>query len=132
MHPSLTIPRLARAYGVLLYDAEDGEEAIIVSSGAGCMSAAMDSLRFRYCMDIDQLTPRSRLSDFLLWCERILLRVVVVGWFSLTDPEPLRQALSGIKGHASIIAYTPGTDLGCRHVANWIDFEMAVHASAQA
>jgi hypothetical protein len=113
--PQLALGQLARAYRVALIDCEDGHDGLIVSSGAGIMTAARDVIDFRYVFDIDA-SPTARLADFLLWAERFVPDIVVVGWFSLTDPEPLRAAIRGLREPARVLAYTPFTRLGCTHV----------------
>jgi hypothetical protein len=107
------VTAFARGYHIPLIDygpdLEDQRRGLLVSSGAGVMMAAMDACpAFRWCLDIDALGARSSLVDFLLGAERYVQPLGVVGWFSITDPEPLRRALRRLRTLGRVLVYTPG------------------------
>ena len=76
------------------------------------MMAAMDCVEhLRWCVDIDTLRdPRARLADFLLVAERHVDPLAVCGWFSISDPRPLRDAVLGFERPA--VVYTGNVVLG--------------------
>jgi hypothetical protein len=109
----LTLKQAARLYHVpitdyALHDEPDARgEGLLVSSGAGMMMAAMDCCpKLRWCVDIDGLRdrPSARVADFMLMAERVAEPIAVCGWFSITDPKPLRDAVLGLTKTA--IVYT--------------------------
>jgi hypothetical protein len=100
----LTIPEAAKMYRIPLTDfGPEGwgeypcRRGVLVSSGAGIMSAVMDQVPFRYCVDTDELRGRLHwLADFMLMAYAVDPMLGVCGWFSYTDPEPLRAALEAL------------------------------------
>lgn len=117
----LTLATVSDAYHVPVVDFRRPGEWLLISSGAGIMSGVMDvATRFRWCLDIDE-AKECRLADWLLWADRLLGgRIALVGWFSLTDPAPLRAALKGLS--RPILAYTPFVELGQRHCGSLAEF----------
>jgi hypothetical protein len=111
----------SREYYVPLVDYKRDGGGLLVGSGCGVMMAAMDALpQFRWCVDIDNIRDTSRFWRWLPWAESFASRVAVVGWFSITDPTVLRQAIGGMKRRP--LAYTPGTDLGAEHCPTLEEF----------
>jgi len=92
-----TIEQAARMYSIPLIDYHRGS-GVLIGSGAGTMMAVMDqALELRWCVDVDSFDKRSRLADFLLMAERVVSPIVVAGWFSITDPAPIRRAIAGLR-----------------------------------
>ena len=117
---------LARFYGVPLVDYERPGHGLLVGSGAGIMMAAMDvAVAFRWCFDIDGMREYRFIRDFLVMIERCCPQVThfgVVGWFSITDPGPLIDAL----GQLSRPCWTYGGDRRltsnvCDTLADFVD-----------
>lgn len=112
---SLELMQLARAYRVPVIDYQRRGEGLLVSSGAGIMAAVMDAAPcLSWCVDVDELREGHRFADWLLWSERVATRIVIVGWFSITDPAPLRAAIRELQRVP--LCYTPFTELGGEHV----------------
>jgi len=103
---SLTLPQAARLYGAPVIDYERESRGLLVSSGAGIMMAVMDEVpTLRWCVDIDRMPSHERLPDFLLMAERVCEPLAVCGWFSLTDPTPLRRAIEGLADPSRCFCY---------------------------
>lgn len=69
---------------------------LLLSSGCGMMMAAMDSCpALRWCTDVDTLRgkPGVRVGDFLLCAERRARPVAICGWFSISNPDELADAV---------------------------------------
>jgi hypothetical protein len=95
---SFTLEQAARLYQIPLIDYERPSKGLLVGSGAGTMMATMDALPcLRWCFDIDRLPTHDHLGDFLLMAEPTVWPIVVVGWFSLTNPEPLQAAIAALR-----------------------------------
>jgi hypothetical protein len=93
----------------------------LVSSGSGIMLAVMDACpRLARCVDLDHLPPDSRFHDWLAWMWRLAAPVAIVGWFSISDPGPLRLAIASLPERP--LTYTPGTFLGGWHIDTLDDF----------
>lgn len=86
--------------------------------------AVMDAEpKFRYCVDLDEVPDKTQLGDWLEWAANRFDVIGIVGWFSLSDPAPLRKAVQGASDqHAEIFGYTPGTALGCKGFDSLADF----------
>lgn len=96
-HVMFTVAQAARLYGIDLIDYERPSRGLLVSSGAGIMMGVMDEARtLRWCVDVDSLKPTARLDQFLVMAERLCDPVAICGWFSITDPRPLRAAIAGM------------------------------------
>lgn len=95
------------------YGATRAGDWLLVGSGAGIMMAAMDVLpQFRYCVDIDSIKhPSARLNEWLAAMEFGGRRICVAGWFSITQPDALRQALDGLQCKPLVYAGDGGADL---------------------
>ena len=94
---------------------------LLLSSGCGIMMAVMDAdQRFRWCVDVDGLKDRSRFARWAGWSQRLVAGVAVVGWFSITDPSLLRQAVAAMDQMP--LAYTPGVELGAKHCGSLEEF----------
>jgi hypothetical protein len=105
-----SIEALARAYRVDVIDYKRDGDGVLIASGSGSMMSTMDVCpRFRWCLDIDQQPRDCRLADWIAFLPRVSTLVGVVGWFSITDPGPLRAALEPIA--ASVHVYVPDVDL---------------------
>jgi hypothetical protein len=118
----------ARGYRIPLIDYSRPSSGLLVSSGAGCMMAAMDSCpALRWCLDIDQLAPESRLAQFLAAAEHLARPIAVLGWFSITDPVPLRAALAGLSRVDEVLVYVHAARLpGGKQCASLLEFERAL------
>lgn len=120
MSSVVTVEQISRAYRVPLIDYGRDGDWLLVSSGSGIMQAVMGEVaEFRWCADIDE-APDGRLADWLLWMERLCGLVAVVGWFSLTSPAPLRDAIAGLAGAPP--CYTPTVVLGGVHFQTLTEF----------
>ena len=98
---------LAKGYGIELFDYQRESNGLLVSSGAGTMCAVMDVCPvFRWCLDIDQNTDADRLGSFLICADVCVNPFGVVGWFSITPPEPLQDALRRLPNLGRVLAYT--------------------------
>lgn len=76
------------------------------------MMAVMDTCpALRWCLDIDTLTADSQLAKWLVWMDRLVDPLAVVGWFSITDPAPLRTALAPLPGITRAICYVVGAEI---------------------
>lgn len=107
----------ARLTGVPLIDYGRPTEGVLVGSGSGLMMALMDVCpNFRWCTEFDN-AQNANWIDFIEGVSRHVL-VVVAGWFSITDPRALREAVG--RGHG-VITYagcsTPLGGLQCRTLA---------------
>lgn len=93
-----TLEQASRLYGVPLIDYErPTARGLLVSSGSGIMMSVMDKVpTLRWCVDVDLLGPGARLADFLVMADALVERIAVCGWFSLTDPTPLRAAVRAL------------------------------------
>jgi hypothetical protein len=93
-----TLDQASRLYGVPLIDYErPNARGLLVSSGSGIMLSVMDKVpSLRWCVDIDGLSASARLGDFMLMADMLVARIAVCGWFSLTDPTPLRDAVRAL------------------------------------
>lgn len=93
-----TIEQASRLYGVPLIDySRPTARGLLVSSGSGIMMSVMDKVpSLRWCVDVDSLSPRARLADFLVMADALVGRIAVCGWFSITDPAPLRAAVAAL------------------------------------
>ena len=97
---TFTIEQASRLYRVPLVDYGRPSTGVLVSSGCGIMMGVMDACpELRWCVDIDDLKrrPEARIADFLLMAERACEVVAVCGWFSLTDPTCLREAVAALE-----------------------------------
>lgn len=83
-------------YDVPLIDYGRGA-GTLVSSGCGIMMAVMGQTSLRYCVDIDRMKSQERLGDFMLMAEQHSPPLAVCGWFSLTEPRPLREAIAALR-----------------------------------
>jgi hypothetical protein len=93
---SFTIAQASRLYAVPLTDYGPARgDGLLVSSGCGMMMSVMDEVpALRWCVDLDAVhDKRSRIGDFLLVAETLASPIGVCGWFSISDPEPLRAAV---------------------------------------
>jgi hypothetical protein len=99
----LDVPTFARAYDVPLVDYCEGDDApdrwgLLIGSGCGLMMSVMDHVPFRYCVDADtlrlHLPSRAYALAQLTAAAGRLEGVALVGWFSISDPEPLRAAFA--------------------------------------
>lgn len=99
------------------YGADRPGDWLLIGSGCGIMMAVMDvELRFRYCFDIDSIKePTARLDQWLMAVETIVSRIAVVGWFSITDPAPLRTALNCLKCRPLVYAGMGACELFPNH-----------------
>lgn len=93
-----TIEQVSRLYNVAVIDyGRPTARGLLVSSGCGIMMSVMDTVpSMRWCLDIDTLGPTARLADFLVMADALVDRIGVCGWFSLTDPAPLRAAVAAL------------------------------------
>lgn len=93
-----TLEQASRLYGVPLIDYErPTARGLLVSSGSGIMMSVMDKVpSLRWCVDVDGLGRRARLADFLVIADAVVERIAVCGWFSITDPAPLRNAVAAL------------------------------------
>jgi hypothetical protein len=130
----LTLEQGSRLYAIPLTDyGADRGRGLLVSSGCGMMMAAMDCApRLRWCVDIDTVRdPRARLADFLLVAERVAEPLAVCGWFSISDPEPLRRAVLALERAA--VVYTGNIVLGVPgEVRSFTAFVEALQAPREA
>lgn len=115
MQPDALLAAFARGYRIPLIDYgpdREGDRAgLLISSGCGTMMAVMDACpAFRWCLDIDAIGQSvqrtSSLTNFLLAAERYVQPLGVVGWFSITDPEPLRRSLRRLRTLGRVLVYT--------------------------
>lgn len=113
---------IAAGYSLDVIEYDRDGDAILISSGCGIMMAVMDEVpRIKWCVDIDRTGCDARLRDFIQWAHYFLcMPVFIVGWFSITDPDPLRSLVISIRGDA--IAYTPSVELGAKHVETLAEF----------
>jgi hypothetical protein len=89
-----TVEQASRFYGVPLIDYERPGSGLLVSSGSGIMMATMDAVpALRWCVDIDGLGRGARLAEFLQLAEHVADPIGICGWFSITDPTVLREAV---------------------------------------
>jgi hypothetical protein len=92
----VTIEQLARLYRVRLIDYERPGKGLLVSSGCGIMMGVMDHVpALRWCVDIDSCRD-ARIGDFMTAATRYASPLGVCGWFSLTDPTELREAIRAV------------------------------------
>ena len=123
----LSVDGLARSYFVGLHDYERPASGVLISSGSGSMLATMDVCpRFRWCLDIDALRPEARLAEWIAWLPRVSELVGVVGWFSITDPAPLRAALEALPAEL-VHVYVPDVPLPGRRYATLEEFVAGVN-----
>lgn len=110
----LTLEQASRLYGVPLTDyGERRGQGLLVSSGSGLMMAVMDACpAFRWCVDLDTLRSRqdTRIGDFLQMAERLTEPIAICGWFSISNPAPLKAAAAGMT--TSPIVYAGNVRLG--------------------
>lgn len=126
------LSRFSSQYYIDLHDYGRPSDWLLVSSGSGVMMAAMDACpQFRWCMDIDALGNRSRFSRWLQWADNFVSGIGVVGWFSITDPEMLRNAIGNLRRQP--IIYTPFAEVGLgRYCSRFEDFVRNVEKSELA
>lgn len=71
---------------------------LLIGSGAGIMMAVMDvAPRVRWCVDFDSIRRKERFGRWLNWAENFVGGIAIAGWFSITDPKLLREAVAGLK-----------------------------------
>lgn len=88
---------LNRAYGVepIDYGPRRGND-LLIAIGSGLMMAAMDLMpSCRYAIDLGGGQKPRLLGPWLEGVSRLVDRVVVVAWYSISDPDVLRRALRG-------------------------------------
>jgi hypothetical protein len=101
------IDALAKGYSVNIFDYHRDSTGLLVSSGAGTMCAVMDACPvFRWCLDIDQTVNAEHLASFLFAADLLVDPLAVVGWFSITPPDPLQAALRRLPNLGRVLAYT--------------------------
>lgn len=89
------IQRVSSGYGIPVLDYARPGTWLLLGSGCGLMMAVMDAeTQFRWCLDLDSLRDtRAPWAEWLAIMERVTDRICVAGWFSITNPAPLVQAL---------------------------------------
>jgi hypothetical protein len=88
---------------------------LLIGSGAGIMMAVMDAApRLRWCVDIDSLRRTDRFARWLAWAENFVGGIAIAGWFSITDPAMLIEAVKGLKKKP--LCYTQMADVGGERV----------------
>ena len=127
--PSISVDSIARMYRIPIIDYARDARGVLVSSGCGIMMAIMDEARtLRWCVDIDELPRENRLHDFMLWLPRLARPIAVAGFFSLTDPTPLRMSVAAL---SDAITYGgAGVSLGGSECSTLRDFLDKVNAHA--
>lgn len=78
------------------------------------MMSVMDACPvLRWCVDLDTLRSRSdtRIGDFLQMAERLAEPIAICGWFSISNPAPLREAIAGMTTSPTV--YAGNVRLGC-------------------
>jgi hypothetical protein len=84
---------------------------LLIGSGCGVMMGVMDQVpRIRWCVDLDDVKDKSRFARWMGWAENFVGLVAIAGWFSLSDPTPLREGIAQLKRRPAI--YTPFVELG--------------------
>lgn len=114
----LTLDQASRLYHIPLTDygawGDDSRgNGLLVSSGCGMMMATMDCVpALRWCVDTDDLRGRksARIDDFLLVAQYLATPLGVCGWFSISDPAPLRRAVEALS--RPVVVYTGNVRLG--------------------
>jgi hypothetical protein len=92
----LEFAAIAKGYGVEeLIDYGHGRgSGLLIASGSGTMMAVMDLCpRLRWCLDID-VNRQARLGGLLAWASRLCSPVCIAGWFSITSPAGLEDAIA--------------------------------------
>lgn len=128
-----TLEQASRFYGVPLIDYErPSARGLLVSSGSGIMMSVMDKVpALRWCVDVDMLGPTARLTDFLVMADAFVERIAVCGWFSITDPAPLRAAVAALS--RAPLVYAGHIELGAgRQVPTLGEFIDALNWPAAA
>jgi hypothetical protein len=88
---------LGRVYGVPVIDWGRRGDSLLVAVGFGIMMATMDSAPgLAWAADVGGGAVYPRLGDWLEASAQTVRRVVLVGWFSLSDPRPLAKALARV------------------------------------
>jgi hypothetical protein len=107
------LSEFSRQYYVPLidYGSDRAGDWLLIGSGCGVMMAVMDvEPRFRWCVDLDAVKDKSRFERWACWAENFVGLVAIAGWFSYSDPAPIRRAAARMKRRP--IAYTPFHDVG--------------------
>lgn len=83
---------------------------VLIGSGCGLMVSVMDQVPFRWCVDTDDLrhSRGANLQGFLHMAQSLTGFVAVCGWFSYSDPEPLRAAVRALPNPAACPVYFGG------------------------
>jgi len=123
----ISVDSIARMYRIPVIDYDRESRGVLVSSGCGIMMAIMDDASsLRWCVDIDELPRDNRLRDFMLWLPRLAAPIAVAGFFSITDPTPLRSIIADLPG---VITYGgAGVALGGRACSTLREFLDTVNA----
>lgn len=87
---------------------------VLIGSGCGLMTAVMDQVPFRWCVDTDDLRGARgvQLASFMHMAAA-LGPLAVCGWFSYSDPEPLRAAVLACPDPAHVPVYFGALPSGC-------------------
>lgn len=109
----MNLAQISRLYQVELVDyGEHRGGGLLVCVGCGLMMGIMDaSPPLRWCVDTATLRdkPGARLTDFMIAASRVVEPFAFAGWFSITNPKEIRDALASIPG---AIVYTGKTPIG--------------------
>jgi hypothetical protein len=91
-------------------------EQLVLATGAGMMMAAMDALNARWCADIGGQRGLDSCRDWLTASALVVERVWLIGWFTITDPARVFDAIRSCVPEHKLSTYThPPLDYGIRH-----------------
>jgi len=103
------VAAVAAGYRLDLIDYGRDSSGLLLSSGSGTMMAVMDHApALRFCLDIDAQTDEARLGAFLQLAARHCAPIAIAGWFSITPPGPLLDAVVSCPDRRGWHAYVPG------------------------
>lgn len=109
---SVDVVALSRAYG---FDVTDYGRArgrgVLLSVGSGLLMAAMDLMpSLRWATDLSGGKPAEQTREWCTWLDRVVSHVVVVAWFTITDPAFLAVGLEAVDPD-KLAWHAPGVDL---------------------
>jgi hypothetical protein len=90
------VPQAARIAGIELHDyGRQGASGVLVTSGTGIMLGIMDVAPcLRWCTDLDAAKGDRERDFFLRLIDGEAPVVAVAGWWTVSNPEPVRRALA--------------------------------------
>jgi hypothetical protein len=86
---------------------------LVISIGAGLMMSVMDLIpQVSRCVDMGNVPKDARFADWLACAERMVGGIIVCGWYSISNPQPMRDAIAALQHPERVLTYIQPTGLG--------------------